>query len=94
MLRGRADEGQAVGFHHFGKLGVLRQEAVAGVDCIGAGDFGGRQDAGFLEVAFRRRRRSDADAFVSQAHRHRVAVSLGMDDHGHQSHFLARTVDA
>ena len=34
----RADEGEAVLLHHLGELGVLRQEAVAGMDRVGAGD--------------------------------------------------------
>ncbi len=51
MRRRRADEGQAVRFDHLGEAGILRQEAVAGMDRVRAGDRRGRQDRRNIEVA-------------------------------------------
>jgi hypothetical protein len=54
MLGGRADEDQLVLLDDLGELGVLRQEAVAGVDRLGAGDLAGGDDRGNVEIAARR----------------------------------------
>src|SRR3990167_2430237 len=79
---------------NLGELGIFRQEAVAGVNRIGAGNFSRRQDARLFEIAFRRWRGTDTDAFVGKAHGHGVTVGFRMDDDRLQSHFLARAVDA
>ena len=63
----RADPGEAALFHHLGELGVLGQEAVAGVDGVGAGDLGGADERGHVQVAGARRRRPDADLLVGEA---------------------------
>ena len=60
--RRRADEGEAVRLDDLGEAGVLRQEAVAGMDRVGAGDGRGREDRRDVEIAVARRRRADADA--------------------------------
>jgi hypothetical protein len=44
----RADPRQLALATHLGELGVLRQEAVAGVDRVGAGDLGGAMIIGML----------------------------------------------
>ena len=46
----------AVGFDDLGEAGVLRQEAVAGVDGLGAGDLGGGDDRGDVQIALGRGR--------------------------------------
>ena len=94
MVRFWADELDAVGFHHFGELGVLRKESVSRVNRVGIGDLCGGEDARFLQVAFRRGRRADADAFVSKAHGHGITVGLRVHDHRRDAHFLAGAVDA
>ena len=53
--------------HDLGEAGVLAQEPVAGVDGLGAGDLGGRDDRRHVQIALRRRRRADADALVCHA---------------------------
>ena len=62
----RADEGEAGLFDALGEVGVFGEEAVAGVDGVGVGDFGGGDDGGHVEVAFGRRRGPDADGFVGE----------------------------
>ena len=74
MCRRWSDEGQTVRLHHLGEPGILRQEAVAGMDRFRTGDGGGRQDRGNVEVTVLRRRRSDANAFIGQPHMHRLCV--------------------
>ena len=74
MFRRRADERDVVAFQDFREAGVLGQEAVAGVDGVGAGYLAGGDKARDVEVAFRGRRRADADAFIRQAHVHGVGV--------------------
>ena len=79
---------------HFGEAGVLRQEAVARMHRIGAGDGGRREDGGDIEVAVARRRRADAHALIGQAHMHRRGVGGGMHGDGADAHLLAGAVDA
>ena len=74
MRRRGADEGHAVRLDLFGEAGVLRQEAIAGVDGVRPGDGGSRQDVGNVEIGIFRRRRADADAFIGQAHMHCLGV--------------------
>ena len=88
------DEGQAVCFDDVGELGVLRQEAVAGMDRLGAGDLAGGDDLGDVQIAVARGRRADADAFIGQAHMHGVGVGGGMDRDGGDAHLLAGAEDA
>ena len=64
--------------HHLGEAGVLGEEAVAGMDRLGAGDQGGGQDGGDVEIAVLGRRRPDADALVGQAHMHRLGIRGGV----------------
>ena len=90
----RADEMQIVLGEDFGEAGVLRQEAVAGMHRVGAGDLAGREQRGHVEIAVLRRRRADADAFVGEAHMHGVGVGGGMHGDGRDAEFLAGAQDA
>ena len=89
-----ADEGEAVLFDHGGEIGVLREKADAGMDRVGAGDGGGREDGGDVEIALARRRRADADAFVGKPHMHRIGVGGRMHRDGADAHLAAGAVDA
>ena len=89
VLGARADEDDVVGGEDLGEAGVLRQEAVAGVDGLGAGDFAGGEQLRDVEVGFARRRRADADALVGEAHMHGVGVGGRMDRHGGDAQLLA-----
>ena len=90
----RADERQPALAGDLGEMRVLGEEAVAGMDGVGAGDLRGGDDRGDVEVALARRGRTDADVVVGVADVQRVAVGLGMDGHGLQAHFLAGQDDA
>ena len=48
MLGPRADEVDAVLAENFGEARVLRQESVARMHRVGAGDLAGREQAGIL----------------------------------------------
>ena len=93
VVRGRADEGHAMGGHDLGEPGVFRQEPVARVNSLGARDLRRCDDRGDVQVALGRRRRSDADAFVGQANPHGACVALGVDRHRRDTHFLAGPMD-
>ena len=94
MLGLRADEMQIVLGEDFGEAGVLRQEAVAGMHGIGAGDLAGREQRRDVEIAVLRRRRPDADALVGEAHMHGVGVGGGMHGDGGDAELLARAQHA
>ena len=90
----RADEGEAALLDALGEVGVLRQEAVAGVDRLGVGHLGGGDDRRHVEVALRRGGRADADRLVGELDVLRVAVGLGIDDHRLDAQFAAGALDA
>ena len=54
VLRPRAREHEARALDLLGEVGVLGEEAVAGMDCFGIGDLGGADDRRDIEVARRR----------------------------------------
>ena len=78
----------------FGEVGVLAEQAVAGMDRVDVGDFGSADDGGNVEVAFVQARRADADGFVGKAHVQRVAVGLAVDGDRLDAEFLAGADDA
>ena len=93
VLGRRADEGDAVLLQDLGEARVLRQEAVAGMDGVGAGDLAGGEQARDVEIALGRRRRADADALVGQAHVHGVGVGRRMHRDRGDADFLAGALD-
>ena len=89
-----ADEVHVVIGEDFGKARVLRQEAVAGMHGVGAGDLAGGENVGDVEIAVFRRRRADADALVGKTHMHGVGVGGGMHGDGRNAELLAGAQDA
>ncbi|MCY1521139.1 hypothetical protein D9M68_559380 [compost metagenome] len=81
---GRAHEDQARRRDGLGKGRVLGQEAVAGVDGVGAAGAGGLDDGGDVQVRLARRGGADADRAVRGRYMRAVAVGLGVDGHGGQ----------
>jgi len=59
------------------------------MDRLHIGDLGGGDYAGDVQIALTPRRRSYADSLVGLAHRKRVAVSLGEDQHRADAQLLA-----
>ena len=74
----RADEDQPRGLHRLGEIGVFRQEAIAGVDRVGAGGAGGRKDGVAAKIAFGGGRRADAHRRIGQMHMQRIGIGIGM----------------
>ena len=79
VLRGRADEGDAVSLKNFRKACILREETVTGMYRVGASDFTGCQNLRNVEVAVAGYRRTNTNTFVSKAHVHCVFVGSGVD---------------
>ena len=94
MLGLGADPDDVMRFDDIGELGVLREEAVAGVDRIALGDFGRRDDVGDVEIRVGGRRRADAHRMVGEAHMHRVGIGGGVHRDRLDPHFMRRAVDA
>ena len=76
-------------FQRLRESGVFRQKTIAGVDRLRAGDLAGRNDRGLGKIAFRRRCRADADAFISHPHMHRVSIDGGMHRDRFDPHLTA-----
>ena len=75
----RPDEGDALVGADLGEVGVLGEEAVAGMDRLGAGLQRRADDARDLEVALRGRGGADVDGLVGEAHHRRVGVGGRVD---------------
>ena len=93
-FRRRADELDVRGAADFGEVGVLAQQAVAGMDGVDVGDFGSGDDGGDIEIAVGGARRADADGFVGKADVERVAVGLAVDGDGADAEFPASIQNA
>ena len=93
-LGGRADELEAAFFNPLGKVGVFAQETIPGVDGLGIGDFGGRNDGRHVQVALSRRCRANANCLVGQLDIFGITIGLGVDHHRLDAHFSAGTLDA
>ena len=89
MLGLGTDKLHAVFGENLRETRVLRQESVAGMHGISAGDFAGRQDGGNIEVAVLCSGRPDTHALVSKAHMHCVGVGGGMHRDGRNAEFFA-----
>ena len=88
------DERQIVFFENLGKPRILRQESVAGMHCVRAGNFARSQQTGNIQIALGGWRRSDTHAFVGQAHMHRLGVSRGMNRDGRNAQLLASSLNS
>src|ERR1700687_955429 len=91
--RARPDPAEPALLEHLGEMGVLGQEAVAGMDGVGAGDLGRRDDARDVEIAGRRGGRADADVLVGIGDVQAVAVGGRADGDGLDAELAARLDD-
>ena len=83
-LRARADPDQTRVDDGLGEVGVLRQEAVAGVDRVRPGLRGGVEKLAEVQVRLRRRLAPQRERLVRQPHVRRVGVGLGVHSHAFQ----------
>ena len=90
----RADEDQAGVLAGRGKGLVLGEEAVAGMDRIGARLVRGLEDAVDAEIALAYGRRADAHRLVGEGNVRGVLVGVGIDRDGAIAHRLGRAHDA
>jgi len=88
------DPGQSLRHAERGEIGVLRQEAVAGMDRIRLERLGCLHEQRLVQIALRRARRADADGAIGELHRERVAVSLRINLDGLDPQVAARAIDA
>ncbi len=88
-VRGRTDELDLAALADLREAGVLGEESVAGVNGVGLGDFGCRDDAVGLEIAVAAGPRTDAHRLVGKLHVQRIDIGLGVDRHGLHSQFAA-----
>ena len=92
--RRRADEDQAGVHAGLGEIGILGQEAVTGMDCLGAGRLGRGDDGLDVQVALDGRRRPDAPRLVGLRHVRRSGIGIGVDRHRGDAHAPRRAHDA
>ena len=65
-----------------GEGGILGEEAIAGMNRLGAGRLRGGDDLADVEIGLGGLRRADRNGLVGHIDVHRVAVRLGIDRYG------------
>ena len=93
-IRARADEGEPAFLHALGEIGVFGQKAIAGMDGLGVGHLGCRDDGRHVEIALRRRRRTDADGLVGKLDVFGFTIRFGINHYRPDAHFFAGALDA
>ena len=83
------DELDAHGFTRLGKVGVLGQEAIAGMNRLRAGDDRGADNVDDVRVTLAAGGRADTDRFVRVAHVERLLVGLAEHGDGGDPHLPA-----
>jgi len=94
LTRRGADEDDVDALADLRELRVLRQEAVSGVNRLGAGHFGGGDDPGDVQIALGGRRRADAHILVREAYVERFPVRFRIHRHGLNTQLVAGPDDA
>ena len=90
MLGLGADPLDIMGLDDFGEMRVFGEEAVAGMDRVGAADFGGGDDRRDRQIAVGGGRRADADRLVGEPDVHRVGIGGAVHGDGLDAEFLGR----
>ena len=86
----RADEGDTCRVERLSKIGVLGQEAVAGMHGFGAARSDRLHDLVDDDVGFCSRRRADMDGLIGHAHVNRIDIGIGIDGDRTDAHLLCR----
>ena len=94
MLGLRADEGDVVLVENLGEARVLREETIARMHGVRAGDLAGGEQGGNIEIGIARGRRPDADGLVGELDMHGVGVGRRMHGDCRDAEFLGGAQDA
>src|SRR5579864_9227671 len=89
-IRIRPDEPDVAGLADLGQVGALGQEAIPGVDGVGARNLGRTDDRRHVEVAVEAPGRTDTHVLVGEPDMQRVLVRLGVHGDGLDAELAAR----
>src|SRR5579871_986752 len=89
-FRARADKFDPAGLADFGEVGVFGQQAVAGVNGVDIGNFGGADYRRDVEVALRQLRRPNTNRFVGEANWQGKAIRFAVNGDRTAAQLLAR----
>src|SRR5262249_35024234 len=90
-MRRRADEFKPRSFTYLGKVCVLTQQSIAGMNRLDVGDLSRADYRRDIEVAFGRTWRANTDGLVGKADMQRVTVCLAINCDGLNPEFLTGT---
>src|SRR5690606_20509715 len=88
-IRMRTDEGDAASGAKLGKIGILRQKTVSGVDGVRSDQGGGADQIGHVQITVAGWSRTDAVRLIGQFHMQRILVSLGINSRRGNSQLAA-----
>src|SRR6185503_12662881 len=92
--RTRTDEGQPGVTYGLGKISILSQETVAGMNRFAFSLFRGRDNRVDVEITLGRSGWADKAGFVRHAHMHGARVDLGENGHRRDPEIATGTNDA
>ena len=93
-IRRRSDPGESRVDDGLGEVGVLRQEAVAGMHGVGTGSLGDVDDLGDVEVGLGRAGAAEGEGLVGHLDVQGVAVRVGVDGDGGEAGIAAGPGDS
>src|SRR4029434_1790421 len=88
-IRGRTNELDVAGRADFRKGGRFGQEPVTGMNSVDIKNFGSADDGGDIQVALRRRCRTDACRLISKSDMKGIAIYVAVDRDGTNAHLFA-----
>jgi len=91
---GWADEFDLTRVTDVGKLRILGEEAVSGMDGVNVGDFRRADDAIDFEITLGAGAGADADGFIGELHVHGIDVRFGVDGDAFDVEFLTGADDS
>ena len=87
------DKGDTVTAAGFSEIGIFRKETVSGMDRIDFTEIGDSKQTFDKQIAFGRRRRSDANRLIGEFYSQTFSIGSGINDHGTDIQFPARPDD-
>ena len=90
----RPDKNNAGSGTGFGEVGVLREEAIAGMDGVGAALAGDFEDAVAAEIGVGRGRGAEAVGFIGVHDMERGTIGVGVDGYGRDAELTAGADEA
>jgi len=89
-----SDKADVAAFAYVGKMGILGQKSIAGMNGVNVGNFSGADDAVNPQITLVAGGFADADSLVRELDVHRVSIRVRINSHGADIQLFAGADDA